>query len=105
MRPDVQYFEEDGTWVKPPGAVRADIVLQGAGGGGCRTYAVIAERGENEFNASGGSGETGQITVRSFLASVLPDLVPVTIGTGGRPGGRDGYALVITHLAEVTSGR
>jgi hypothetical protein len=99
MRPDFQYFEEDGIWVKPPGAVRADIVLQGAGQGGCRTYAVIADRGENVFSASGGDGENGQITVRSFPAPQLPDLVPVTIGTGGRPGGQDGYALIVTHLA------
>jgi len=26
--------------------------------------------------------------------------VPVLIGRGGKPGERDGYALIITHLTE-----
>jgi len=81
-KPDIQYFAEDGTWVKPPGAVRVDVVLQGAGSG-----------------ASGiVSGESGEISVRSIPAGGLADLVPVEIGKGGRPGGRDGYALIVTHL-------
>ena len=83
-KPDIQYFAEDGTWVKPPGAVRADVVLQGAGGGGGFWY--------------GGHGQDGEIVVRSLPADDLPGLVPVTIGHGGRPGGRDGYALIVTHL-------
>ncbi|HMG61658.1 MAG TPA: hypothetical protein VK599_01805 [Streptosporangiaceae bacterium] len=29
-----------------------------------------------------------------------PDTVEVEVGKGGRPGGRDGYALVVTHLAD-----
>ena len=76
--PDIQYFGSDGTWTKPPGAVRADVVIQGAGGGGA-------------------------ITVRSIPAGNLPDEITVTIGKGGRPGGRDGYALIVTHLEPVTA--
>lgn len=29
-----------------------------------------------------------------------PKTVKVTVGKGGRPGGRDGYALIVTHLAD-----
>ena len=85
-KPDIQYFDSDGTWVKPAGAVRADVVLQGAGGGAL----------------AGGflSGDDAEITVRSIPAGDLPDQVIITIGHGGRPGGRDGYALIVTHLAD-----
>jgi hypothetical protein len=31
--------------------------------------------------------------------------VSVTVGKGGRPGGRDGYVLVVTHLADEETGR
>src|ERR1017187_10540007 len=93
-RPDIQYFAEDGTWVKPPGAVRADIVLQ-AGGGGAVTGAgpVCAGRGPD-----------GELTVRAIPADDLPGLVEVVVGRGGRPGGRDGNALIITHLADEKAG-
>lgn len=44
-RPDIQYFDSDGTWVKPPGAVRADIVLQAGGGGAVTELARSARAG------------------------------------------------------------
>jgi hypothetical protein len=87
-KPDIQYFAEDGTWVKPPGAVRADIVLQAGGGAGLVTALGCGMRGKD-----------GEITVCSIPASELPAVVSVLIGKGGRPGGRDGYALIITHLS------
>ena len=101
-KPDIQYFAEDGTWVKPPGAVRADVVLQSAGGGGSRTYIVDGPLGGSSFPSQTGirrpDGDDGQLIVQSFAASDLPDTVPVYTGKGGRPGGRDGYALIVTHL-------
>lgn len=87
-KPDIQYFDSDGTWTKPPGAVRADVVLQAGGGG----YTVSP-------TGFGGRGYHGELTVKAIPAGELPSHVQVTIGRGGRPGGRDGYALIITHLA------
>ena len=93
MRPDIQYFAGDGTWVKPPGAVRADVVLQAAGGG---TSSVIADGLQGGVHVRG--GRDGEIRVQSIAASQLPDLVSVTVGKGGQPAGQDGYVLVITHV-------
>jgi hypothetical protein len=86
-RPDIQYFDRSGVWTKPPRAVRADVILQGAGGGAA-FWGQAALR----------PGKDGAITVQSIPAGELPAEVPVTVGRGGRPGGRDGYALIITHL-------
>jgi hypothetical protein len=85
---DIQYFASSGTWVKPHGAVRVDALMQAAGAGGT-------------LDKEGGDGE---LAVRSIPASELPDEVAVEIGRGGRGGsgggpGRDGYALILTHLA------
>ena len=90
-KPDIQYFDSDGTWTKPPRAVRVDVVLQAAGGGGAVYF-------EPRGTGAGIHGEDGEITVQSFAAAGLPPSMDVTIGKGGRPGGRDGYALIVTHL-------
>jgi hypothetical protein len=112
-KPDVQYFAEDGTWVKPPGAGRVDVVLQG--GAGARATAGGAGEGggatfiDHECIPAAGAtarttarspqdGSRGILGVMSFDAADLPDAVEVTVGKGGRPGGRDGYALIVTHL-------
>jgi len=104
--PDIQFFPASGTWAKPAGAVRVDIVLQGAGGNGGGPYAHVGAatsaylgRLMNPNGYAVSNGEPGEIRVSSFDATDLPETVMVTVGKGGRPGGRDGYALVVTHLA------
>jgi len=85
VKPDIQFFAESGTWSKPAGAVRVDIVLQGGGGG---AIPVVGTK----------IGAPGELMASSLDAADLPETVEVRIGKGGRPGGRDGYALIVTHL-------
>jgi hypothetical protein len=115
--PDIQYFGRDGTWVKPAGAACLTVVLKG---GGSTIDADGTDNGYEgggtsfSFFPSGGGGgagiaaapsrpgrvNDGELAVWEFPASAWPAQVSVEVGKGGRPGGRDGYVLVITHLEE-----
>jgi hypothetical protein len=53
--PDIQRFDQDGTWRKPPGAVRVDVTLKG-GDGGDALRAIGAEA-LTIYAAGGGAGE------------------------------------------------
>jgi hypothetical protein len=122
--PEIQYFATNGTWVKPAGAVRVDIVVRGGDGGNATEFDGDSFGGEGgghsgignmphpDFYASctgtrdtAADGDPGTLSVSSFDATDLPETVMVTVGSGGRPGGRDGYALIVTHLADEGGGR
>jgi hypothetical protein len=115
--PDIQYFGRDGTWVKPAGAACLTVVLKG---GGSTIDADGTDNGYEgggtsfSFFPSGGGGgagiaaapsrpnrvDDGELVAREFPADAWPAQVSVEVGKGGRPGGQDGYALIVTHLRE-----
>lgn len=121
--PDIQYFPASGTWVKPERAARVDIVLAGGDGGGAMEFDGSSFGGEGGGNSHIGyvpnpnahasftavhgqpsGGDSGTLSVMSYAAGDLPATLEVEVGKGGRPGGRDGYALVVTHLAGEEGG-
>ncbi|HEY2086718.1 MAG TPA: hypothetical protein VGH54_11940 [Mycobacterium sp.] len=86
MTPEIQYFGQGGTWVKPPRAVAVDVTVCAAdtdgvlGDGSCK-YVL---------------GNESEPNVRRFPAGELPDSLTVSVHLGGR----DGYALIVTHFAD-----
>ncbi len=120
-KPDIQRFDRDSIWRKPPGAVRVDVTLKGGDAGTEATLHTYIGHGRGGSGAgylaeSSSVAASGYAVVRSlgksvpatkaeavthsFAADDLPDEVAVEIGKGGRPGGRDGYARIVTHLTE-----
>lgn len=88
MNPDIQYFASSGTWVKPERAVAVDVMaMSGGAGAGLSADGNVTD------------GEDGKLEAHRYLADDLPAELEVEVGRGGRPGGRDGYALIVTHLA------
>jgi hypothetical protein len=119
MNPVIEYFPVSGTWTKPPGAIRVDIVLAGGDGGNAMEFdgeSLGGECGGNSgigyvpnpnavasftsVRSSESAGDPGTLSVMSYAAADLPEALEVEVGKGGRPGGRDGYALLVTHLTE-----
>jgi hypothetical protein len=81
-QPDIQYFAETGTWLKPPGAVNVYVLLCAGSGGLAVGY------GDSRYMI----GVEGELTCRRFTASELPAEVGIAVGYGG------GFALIVTHL-------
>lgn len=87
--PDVQYFDSDGTWVKPPGAVRLAVSLKGGDGDNSvgavpRALTFFGAGGGATFGGQGGSASAG----------------PPSSGAGGGAGGQS--AGVSMDLGTVT---
>ena len=111
-----QHFTEDGTWRKPPGAVRLEVTLKGGDGepavqlsegvgmGGRGGDPTFAEGFRAAAGGGGGGGASshpvpgqlskggpGGVAVRTLDAGDVPDEVPVFVGRGG-------YAEIVTYL-------
>ena len=85
MAPDIQYFDRDGTWEKPPGAVRTDVILRSGRGG-----AIDFEPIDTDAGIRVRDGETW---MQRFATVRLPSAADVKVSCGDD----DGYALIVTH--------
>lgn len=85
----IAYFEEDGIWERPEGAVAIDILVIAGGGGGSR-------------NAGGLSGEAA---LKRLTTPDIPETLDVAVGKGGRgvdggQDGADGAVWIVTYLED-----
>lgn len=94
--PDMQFFRESGTWHRPEGAVRVEVLVKGGDAGG-------------SLDADGTiiPGERGQVVIQEMSAKEAGPTVPVAIGEAGKgawvedlkaPDGLPGYAVVTTYF-------
>jgi hypothetical protein len=92
---DIQVFKASDTWHKPPGAVTVEVIIKGGDGG----WSIVG--GDRII-----PGSKGEVVYQEFAADQLPETTAIQIGEGGRgstvgdltvPGGRPGWAVVITH--------
>lgn len=94
--PDMQFFRESGTWHRPEGAVRVEVLVKaGDAGGSVGADGTIIP------------GERGQVVIQEMSAKEAGPSAPIMIGEAGKggsrgdlmaPDGLPGYAVVTTYF-------
>ena len=77
MITNVQHFTGPGTWHKPAGAERVDVILRGGPGWGI--YGVQVD---------------DELATATFDASAVPDEIAITGGGGG-------YAIIVSRFRDA----
>ena len=95
-KPDMQFFRESGTWHRPEGAARIEVLVKAGDAGG-------------SLDADGTivPGARGQVVIQEMSAKEAGPTVSVAIGEAGKgawvgdlkaPDGLPGYAVVTTYF-------
>jgi len=98
---NIQVFYKTQDWVKPQGASFVWFTLIGAGGGGGGVDLL-----NNFYGAGGGSGAVTNFMGPAFL---MPDVLRVSVGSGGSAGdtavnGGEGTASTVIYQAKDATG-
>ena len=84
----ISYYAGDGasttlrSWNKPAGISLVQIIAIGAGGGGGGGTGYVA----GSFKYAGVGGGSGALTVATYMASLIPDVLYISTGLGGAGG-------------------
>lgn len=99
--PQVNVYNQAGTWPKPAGAVSVNLMLCAAGGAGAQGGILIGSYGA----AGGGGGPGGYSLYAGITASSLPSTAAVVVGVGGTGGDNGGASYSDSfQRANSTSG-
>lgn len=88
----MQFFRESGTWHRPEGAVRVEVMAKGGDAG-----SSVGPDGKII------PGQEGEVVITMLTAEEAGESAPIEIGKGGAggghaPGGTDGYMVVVTYF-------
>lgn len=96
QEPNIQFFRESGTWHRPEGTVRVEVMIKGGDGGGS-----VDEAGRII------PGQEGELVIRQLTADEVGETAQIKIGEAGRggsrgnikaPDGNVGYAVVVAYF-------